>query len=96
MRTGCAMLITLFVVTVTGCRSHRHAFDAEGVFEADEVIVSSEVAGKILSLSLDEGSQLGKDSVVAIIDSIPLALQRSQVEATIQSLWRKTLDVTPQ
>jgi HlyD family secretion protein len=78
------------------CGLHDRSFDAEGVFEADEVIVSSEVPGKILSLNLDEGSRLAKDSIVAVIDSIPLQLQRSQVEATIHALHQKTMDVRPQ
>ncbi|MDR3716414.1 MAG: HlyD family efflux transporter periplasmic adaptor subunit [Puia sp.] len=78
------------------CHLHDRSFDAEGVFEADEVIVSSEVAGKILLLKLDEGSQLAKDSLVAVIDTIPLQLQRSQVQATLHALNQKTMDVRPQ
>jgi HlyD family secretion protein len=80
----------------SGCSLSDKKFDAEGSFEADEVIVSSEISGKILSLNLEEGSSLKKDSLVAVIDSIPLILQKQQVEATIQSLQQKTLDVKPQ
>ncbi len=86
----------LSALLLPGCNFHDRQFDAEGVFEADEVIVSSEVPGKILSLKLDEGSQLAKDSIVAVIDSIPLQLQRSQVEATIHALRQKTMDVQPE
>lgn len=78
-----------------GCGPSSPHFDAEGVFEADEVIVSSEVPGKILALNLDEGSFLAKDSLVALIDSVPLSLQKSQVLATIGSLHEKTMDVGP-
>lgn len=88
--------LLIFAVLLAGCAGKEYRFDAEGVFEADEVIVSAETSGKILSLSLDEGSLLKKDSAIAIIDSIPLLLQRSQLTATIGSLKDKTLDVEPQ
>jgi HlyD family secretion protein len=62
----------------------------------DEVIVSSEVPGKIMSLDLQEGSILKKDSIVGVIDSVPLELQKAQIEATIGALQQKTTDVRPQ
>lgn len=79
-----------------GCYHNNHVSDASGTFEADEVIVSAEVPGKIMSLNIDEGSILKKDSIVGVIDSIPLELQKSQVEATINALHDKTMDVGPQ
>ena len=36
----------------TGCNCKQSKSDAQGTFEADEVIVSSEVPGKILRLIL--------------------------------------------
>jgi HlyD family secretion protein len=79
-----------------GCNLNNKTSDASGTFEADEVIVSAEVPGRILTLNLEEGSQLAKDSIVGIIDSIPLELQKAQVEATIGALKQKTMDVKPQ
>lgn len=79
----------------SGCSSGDKHFDAQGVFEADETIVSSEVGGKLLVLTPDEGSVLAKDSLVAIIDSIPLRLQKQQVEASMAALHERTLDVRP-
>jgi len=84
------------MMLLSGCRLHRQVFDAEGVFEADETVISSEVSGKIITLNVEEGALLAKDSIVAVIDSIPLELQKSQVIATIHSLKKKTADVTPQ
>jgi HlyD family secretion protein len=90
----------LCVVAVTalfmGCESRNGQSDAFGTFEADEVIVSSEVSGKILSLNIEEGSLLKKDSVVGVIDSVPILLQKAQMLATIGALKRKTMDVKPQ
>jgi HlyD family secretion protein len=96
MRNRLTFLLLSFIALLPGCSAGDKQFDAQGVFEADEVIVSSEVPGKILQLNLDEGSVLAKDSLVAVIDSVPLVLQRAQVEATISALHEKTMDVRPE
>lgn len=90
----CSIIATFLMLS--GCRSNNTSADATGTFEADEVIVSAEISGKILSLNLEEGSVLGKDSLVGTIDPVPLQLQKAQVEATIQTLQQKTMDVRPQ
>jgi len=87
---------SLFASSLTGCSFNTQVSDASGTFEADEVIVSAEVPGKIQSFNIEEGSQLTKDSVVGIIDSVPLQLQKAQVEATIGTLREKTMDIRPQ
>lgn len=89
------LIFLLPALLFLGCSSGDKRFDAEGVFEADETIVSSEVGGKLLVLTPDEGSVLAKDSLVAIIDSIPLRLQKQQVEASMAALHERTLDVQP-
>ena len=86
----------LLISFIAGCNLNNQSFDAQGTFEADEVIVSSEVPGKILTLNLDEGSVLAKDSIVGVIDSVPLQLQKAQIEATIGTLHEKTMDVRPE
>ena len=88
--------ISFLFAVLSSCNWNKQQSDASGTFEADEVVVSSEVGGKILTFSVEEGSQLAKDSIVGIIDSVPLLLQKAQVEATIHSLQLKTLDVHPQ
>src|SRR5215213_7123321 len=71
-------------------------YDATGSFEADEVIVSSELAGKIQALNLDEGDTLSGGKVVGAIDAENIELQKQQVEASIEALSQKTADVSPQ
>lgn len=80
----------------TSCKQGEEVHDASGSFEADEVIVSAETAGKILEWNVDEGVHLYKDSAVGRIDAIGTALQKEQVEASIESLSEKTISVSPQ
>ncbi|MES1226391.1 MAG: efflux RND transporter periplasmic adaptor subunit [Bacteroidota bacterium] len=92
----------LITVAISGllflasCKNGDQQFDASGNFEADETIVSSELSGKLLSFSVEEGMTIPKDSVVGNIDAINVSLQKEQVEASIQSLSDKTADVGPQ
>jgi HlyD family secretion protein len=88
--------LILGIAIMSGCSSKDQRFDASGTFETDEVIVSSELPGKILSFNVQEGNIIPKDSIVGAIDAENLALQRAQVEASIQALHEKTSDVTPQ
>ena len=84
------------VVMLSSCSNGNGSYDASGTFEANEVIVSSELSGKILSLPIEEGQVLVKDSVVGIVDAANISLQKEQVEANIQALSEKTADVSPQ
>lgn len=86
----------VIAVFIAACNSKDQLSDASGTFEADEVIVSAEASGKLLSFNIDEGSVLKKDSVVGMIDPVPLQLQKAQVEATIGTLHQKTIDVKPE
>ncbi|MBI1343774.1 MAG: HlyD family efflux transporter periplasmic adaptor subunit [Terrimonas sp.] len=86
----------IIIATLSACNGNGNDFDASGTFEADEVIVSSELAGKITRFDVEEGMTLSKDSVVGSIDATNLALQVEQVEASMQALQEKTADVTPQ
>lgn len=79
-----------------GCHNKNGRNDAIGTFEAEEVVVSVMANGKILSLKIDEGSVLTKDSIVGYIDPANLSLQKQEVEASIESLGQQTINVEPQ
>jgi HlyD family secretion protein len=87
---------TALFVVLAGCNKNGNTFDASGTFEADETIVSSELSGKILTLTITEGAQLIKDSVIGTVDAANVYLQQEQVEASINALKEKTADAGPQ
>lgn len=89
------LLIALSSWLVMACNKGNVDFDASGTFEANEVIVSAETAGKILDFSAEEGTKLEKNQVSVIIDPTNLQLQSEQVEASINALGEKTSDLTP-
>lgn len=90
-------LMLLTAAVFTGCKTNSREFDASGSFEAtDEVIVSSELPGKIIHFTINEGALIDKDSIVGAIDAVNVNLQQEQVEASIKALGEKTADVAPQ
>src|SRR5450432_715530 len=80
--------IGLFVIF--SCTNRQNDFDASGNFEADEVIVSSQLNGQLLSFNLEEGDSLAKTSIVGQIDVTVPTLQMQQAQATISTLRSKT------
>ena len=55
-------------------------FDATGTFEATEVVVSADAAGRILRFDAEEGDVLRAGRQVGAIDTVQLYLQKLQLE----------------
>jgi HlyD family secretion protein len=91
-----AAIAAFIVLTAAACNQHKIITDASGVFESDEVIVSAEQNGKLLSFPIQEGDTLAKDATVGQIDMSNTIIQKEQVEATIQALKLKTTNPRPQ
>ncbi len=96
MNTKPIYALLFLICSFYSCGPKADQFDATGTFEADEIIVSSEIAGKILSFSVEEGQTLEKGAVVGTIDAENIELQKEQVQSSINALQDKTMNVQPQ
>jgi len=56
-----------------------------GIVDANQVIVSSKIAGRVEKLYVDEGSQVKAGDLIAEIDSEELQAQKTAAEATINA-----------
>lgn len=92
LMTGILAAATL----LTACNNNKTIHDATGSFEVDEVIVSSELTGKLLRFDLSEGDSIAKDKVIGTVDAENISLQKDQVQASIEALKEKTADLSPQ
>ena len=54
--------------------------DAYGTVEAQQVDVSAEVAGRLVTLNAVEGARLERDALAAVIETSDLELERDQIE----------------
>lgn len=71
-------------------------FDAQGSFEATEVIVSAEAAGRILWFDAEEGTAVESGVTIGQIDTLQLDLQRRQLEAQQAALLASRPDIRAQ
>lgn len=80
MNTNTKLLLSLLLtISVLACQNTDNTFDATGSFEATEVIIAAEAAGKVLSLHLEEGQTLQAGQKVGLIDSTQLYLTKLQL-----------------
>lgn len=71
-------------------------FDAMGTFEATEIVVSSEAAGRILDFSVEEGETVEAGRQVGTIDTVQLYLQKLQLERQRASVCSNRPDIAKQ
>lgn len=83
------------VVLAASCGTEAE-FDAQGTFEATEVVVSSEATGRILNFKVEEGMAVEANRMVGAIDSVQLHLQRKQLVAQQSALLGSRPDVKKQ
>ena len=84
------------IIVASSCNNDKQPWDASGLFEGDEIIVSAETMGKIISLDLEEGQVVKKDQELGKIDANSLSLQKAQLEASIKGLYEKKGSAQPQ
>jgi len=75
-------LMLLMSLAMTACHSGDGESDAYGNFEAIETFVSSEVSGKAMQLSVQEGQKLKTGALVCLVDTVPVVIKRDQLLAS--------------
>lgn len=79
MRT--LFLVTISVIFFSSCSNKNGKSDAFGNFETVEVLVSSEMSGKLIQFSAEEGKIYNKGDKIGLVDTIQLSLKREQIVA---------------
>lgn len=70
--------------------------DATGTFEATEIIISSETAGKLTQFVVDEGSVLKAGVEIGCVDTVQLYLKKKQLQASFQAVLSRKPDIAKQ
>lgn len=89
-------ILYIIAATVAVSCSSAPDYDAQGRFEATEVIISSEAGGRILYFDVEEGAPVTAGTTVGAIDSIQLDLQRRQLMAQQAALLGSSPDIEAQ
>jgi HlyD family secretion protein len=91
-----SLLIVLAALVLTGCKNKTVEPDAYGNFEATEVIISSETSGRILQFEKEEGSQIVKGELIALIDTTIQHLQAEEINAGMNSVRTRISSINAQ
>jgi HlyD family secretion protein len=90
-------LIPLLIITVAaGCGRSKSEADAWGNFESDEVIISSESSGPIVSMPVEEGMTIATGAVISVTDTVMLQLQRAELKAALASAQSRLSTISSQ
>jgi len=80
----------------SACSMKNKNYDASGMFEATELIVSAETTGKILTLNIIEGQKVGALEELGQIDTVQLFLQKVQLLQSKKQVGARKQDVNTQ
>lgn len=90
------ILVCAFISSFVSCNKNKSIADAYGVFEATEIIVSSEANGKLLHFNVEEGQTYEQGEVVGCIDTVQGYLQLKQLESSIRATEATCPDIPSQ
>ena len=88
---GCAMCLLAM-----GCSDKQSEYDASGMFEVEEVVVSSEISGRLVAFDVEEGAQLKAGETVGLIDTMQLHWLKEQAKQAIRAIDSRIPDVDMQ
>ncbi|MFT4738934.1 MAG: HlyD family secretion protein [Cyclobacteriaceae bacterium] len=91
-----SLIFFSIAIGFAACSDSSQMFDASGSFEADETIISTEVAGTLLSFEVLEGQVLAAGQEVGLVDSMQLHLSRKQVLAQVAAVLSRKPDINTQ
>jgi len=88
--------VCITMVMIFACGGQGEKFDASGLFEATEVVVSAQTSGAIMEFAIEEGALLKEGYRIGFIDTVPLYLKKLQLEASIQAVESRKTDISKQ
>lgn len=96
MKTKLNTLLIAVLITLVSCNKSDKLSDAYGNFEAVQVTVSAESAGRIHFLNVDEGLDVDSGKQVALIDTTDLYLKKLQLQTQKSAISVKRSSVVSQ
>ena len=68
-------MVGVALIMLAACGKGIPGYDATGTFEATEVIVSAEAAGKLLRLEVEEGTRLKAGEEIGLVDTVTIVFE---------------------
>jgi HlyD family secretion protein len=84
------------LLVITSCGNPKDNYDASGIFEVTEVIVSSQANGQLLAFDVDEGRTVEANQPLGYVDTTQLYLKKIQLLANIKTVNSRHTNVATQ
>lgn len=81
MRILAGVSLLVFTLLIFSCGGNNQYPGGSGFIEATEIVFSSEAAGQIVSLEVDEGDLVAAGDTIGKIDTVTVMLRLSQAES---------------
>lgn len=79
-------------LALAACGDKEVEYDASGIFETTEIIVSAQTAGELTALTAEEGRTVEAGEKLGCVDTVQLALKKRQMSASQTATDSKRLD----
>lgn len=96
MKTTNFFVIGIAAFLLTSCGNGKGTYDASGIFEATEVIVSAKTMGELEQFDIQEGQMLEAGKQVGCIDTTQLYLKKLQLLANRKASESRHYNVSKQ
>lgn len=80
-----AVYLLGLAVLFFACHGEDGEYDATGVFETTEVIVSAQGTGEIMRFDIDEGQTVDAEEELGYIDTVQLSLKKQELLANLEA-----------
>ena len=91
-----AVYLLGLAVLLFSCHNEDGEYDATGVFETTEVIVSAQGTGEIMRFDIDEGKTVDAEVELGYIDTVQLSLKKQELLANLEATDSRRYDVARQ
>lgn len=89
-------IIIATALLLSTCGNRNDSYDASGIFEATEVIVSARGTGELMQFNLQEGQLVEANKSIGYIDTIQLYLKKVQLLASMKAVESRHYNVSRQ
>ena len=90
------MILATGLVALASCGNNDVDYDASGVFETTEVLVSARGTGEIVSLNIEEGQQVKANEELGRLDVTQLELKKNQLKSGKTAATSRKLNTAQQ
>lgn len=90
------LLYIIIGLSIASCENNEKLVDAYGNFQSDATTISAENMGKLIEFNITEGTTIGKDEIIGLIDTTQLHLKKEQLKASFVSIESQSESVMSQ